>query len=153
MQGCPKIIASCLMTFATFICIFMAHANNDNYSTVVCYLQVKRADGRLVAKAIDVDLSQFRSALLLAMDHDREAGVGCSSDRDCTFFRCLGECDVTTGVCSGKLKSSNLVVCRWYLHGISLLSVKQHFYARVLFMRVKRQSLKIFYFTIATLQC
>jgi hypothetical protein len=76
------------------------------------YLQVKTPDGRLVAKAIDVDLSQFRSALLMTMDHDREASVECSSDKDCTFFNCLGECDVTTGVCSGKLKSSNLVVSR-----------------------------------------
>ena len=74
------------------------------------YVQVRRSDGRLVAKAIDVDLSLFRSALLSTMDHDREAGVECSSDTDCTFFNCLGECDMTTGVCSGKLASSNLVV-------------------------------------------
>jgi hypothetical protein len=59
------------------------------------YLQVKTPDGNLIAKAIDVDLSQFRSALLMTMEHDREANVECSSDRDCTFFNCLrllGEC-------------------------------------------------------------
>ena len=71
---------------------------------------MKRTDGSLVAKAIDVDLSLFRSALLSSLDHDREAGVMCGSDLDCTFFNCLGECDETTGVCSGKLISSNLVV-------------------------------------------
>ena len=72
--------------------------------------QVKRTDGKLVAKAIDIDLCEFRPALLSIMDHDRETGLRCSDDNDCTFFNCLGECDKMTGVCTGKLTSSNLVV-------------------------------------------
>ena len=55
-----------------------------------------------------MDISQFRSGLLSTMDYDKD--LECSSNRDCTFFNCLGECDMTTGVCSGKLASSNLVV-------------------------------------------
>ena len=72
--------------------------------------QVKRNDGKLIAKAIDVDICMFRSSLLSSMANDRDTGLKCKKDTDCTFFSCLGECDKTTGVCSGKLMSNNFVV-------------------------------------------
>ena len=71
---------------------------------------MKRRDSHLVAKAIDVDLGLFHPSLLSALDHDRMGGAKCTRDLDCTFFNCRGECDTTTGVCSGRLISSNLVV-------------------------------------------
>ena len=39
-------------------------------------------------------------------------GGACSRDSDCNFnpFLCLGECDLMTHTCTGKLKSSNLLV-------------------------------------------
>ena len=93
---------------------YMARMGIYNSYKISIYrcLQVKTASGRLVAKAIDVDLSQFRQSLLMTMYHDQL----CSSDKDCTFFNCLGECDMTTGTCSGKLKSSNLVVSLWFVN-------------------------------------
>lgn len=69
---------------------------------------VVRNNGKLVAKAIDVDISWFESSLTADVDYERNKS--CSSDSDCNFISCLVKCNMTTGKCSGKLASNNLQV-------------------------------------------
>ena len=76
-------------------------------------MQVKRSDGHLVAKAVDFDISMFKNSLLSDMELKiKFAGGTCKRDNDCNYnpINCLGECDLATGTCTGRLKSSNLVV-------------------------------------------
>ena len=73
---------------------------------------VVKRDNRLVAKAIDVDISWFEDAMLSAAKS--ELDKPCSSNEDCEFISCLVDCDTSTGRCSGKLTSNNLQV---YLKG------------------------------------
>lgn len=66
-----------------------------------------------MAKILDVDISMFKYSLLSALERNIElTGGTCKRDRDCNynFLNCLGECNLATGVCTGRLKSSNLVV-------------------------------------------
>lgn len=72
---------------------------------------VVKRDGKLVGKAIDVDISWFEDAMISAAKH--EIDKSCSSNEDCEFISCLVECDTTAGRCSGKLYSNNLQsLCR-----------------------------------------
>ena len=65
-----------------------------------------------MAKAIDLDISMFKNTILSQLERRIMFSGGiCSQDSDCNFnFKCLGECDMETGTCTGKLKSSNLSV-------------------------------------------
>lgn len=83
------------------------------YNVMPVPVQITRSDGQLVAKAVDLDISMFKSSLLSALKHRPYVNGGiCSSDRDCgfNFINCLGECDLATQRCTGRLRSSNLIV-------------------------------------------
>ena len=69
---------------------------------------VVRREDRLVAKAIDVDISWFEDAMISAIEHERDKP--CKSDEDCDFISCKVDCDMNTGKCSGKVASNNLQV-------------------------------------------
>ena len=91
----------------------IAVSNYVTYQTILCHVQVTKSDGQLAAKAIDLDISMFKSSLLSALKHRPYVNGGtCSKDRDCNFnfINCLGECDLTTQSCTGRLKSNNLIV-------------------------------------------
>ncbi len=69
---------------------------------------VVRRDGRLLAKAIDVDISFFQNQLELVLKS--EMNNSCSSDSDCGFISCEVPCNSVTGKCSGRLVSNNFQV-------------------------------------------
>ena len=62
-----------------------------------------------MAKILDVDISMFKYSLLSTMKRRiKLTGETCKRDRDCNYnyIDCLGECDLATGMCTGRLKSS-----------------------------------------------
>ncbi len=72
------------------------------------------ANGHLVAKSIDNDLSLFKNQLYeqLTLEED----YLCTSDKDCEFLACKVPCDKISGKCSGKLVTNNLqVLCSLFL--------------------------------------
>lgn len=69
---------------------------------------VVRREDRLVAKAIDVDISFFQSQLESMVRF--EVNESCTKDSECKVINCEVPCDVATGKCSGKLVSNNLQV-------------------------------------------
>lgn len=64
------------------------------------------SEGRLVAKAIDVDISWFEAAMRSAVEFEKNKT--CSDNSDCDFISCQVEC--IHNKCSGQLFSNNLMV-------------------------------------------
>ena len=82
-----------------------------------------RSDGHLVAKAVDFDTSMFKNSLLSVLElRIKLTGGNCKRDSDCNYnpINCLGECDLATEVCTGRLKSSNLVVSNSLLYVLEI---------------------------------
>ena len=55
----------------------------------------------------------FKSTLLSSLQRRPYHNEGkCSDDRDCNInlMNCLGECNLTTHKCTGRLRSNNLIV-------------------------------------------
>ena len=71
-------------------------------------LKVRDEDGRLKAKAIDVDIAMFEKTLVTDMWNEK--GNSCSEDEDCNVFCCASKCDQETKKCTGILTTSNLNV-------------------------------------------
>ena len=63
-------------------------------------------NGRLVAKAIDMDISFFEKSLVSAISYEK--GNSCETDEDCSFISCYSQC--TAKGCSGVLNTNNLQV-------------------------------------------
>ena len=84
--------------------LYLCDMQEDNFGVV------RGAGGRLVAKAIDVDIAWFGPALQQEVTSGAELSRPCSADGDCAFARCQVACNHTTGFCSGQLASSNLQV-------------------------------------------
>ena len=67
---------------------------------------VVEKEDRLVAKAIDVDISWFEPAMISAVAYEKNET--CSGHSDCEFVSCRVEC--IHSKCSGQLVSNNLMV-------------------------------------------
>ncbi len=71
---------------------------------------MRKPDGTLTAKAIDMDISFFEENIAMLIEYEKNNT--CSSDEDCKFFSCHISCDQRTKRCSGVLSSNNLKVRR-----------------------------------------
>ena len=60
---------------------------------------------QLIGKAIDLDLSWFRSALI-----NHRKMKYCQKDSDCAYVDCLVACNLNTHTCSGPILTNNLQV-------------------------------------------
>ncbi len=74
---------------------------------------VVRRDDRLLAKAIDVDISFFENQLHEILKS--EVNRSCTVDSQCKLINCEVFCNLATGRCTGKLVSNNLQVSQWPL--------------------------------------
>lgn len=83
--------------------LYLCDVQESNFGVV-------RWEGRLVAKAIDADITWFKNSLLSALASPSEREKTCSSDKDCEFINCQVVCHPATAKCSGQLSSNNLQV-------------------------------------------
>lgn len=82
---------------------------------------IVQSDGRLVAKAIDVDISWFEVAMMSAVEFEKNKT--CSDQSDCDFISCQVEC--IHNKCSGQLASNNLMVKSQWIFSWLLYSGKK----------------------------
>ena len=79
--------------------LYLCDVQESNFGVV-------RRDEKLVAKAIDVDISWFEPAMISTVEFEKNKT--CTSDDDCDIISCQVECN--SGKCSGKLHYNNLQV-------------------------------------------